>query len=217
MRNTGRSATGFRETDCHAGPSGAWCRSTALARSRNSRAEFLKSAVEGSSTVRYKSGRRNFKTLFDSMITLRAPSKRRRNVGIASARRPCSVRTHHACTAPATRNREVSDLPDRSRSSEIAQEWSAVAQSQASPLAEQMPCPYCVILTAVQSNSGSAAIRPATTLVLPTLRECPPTTTIAINQASGFGEPTTIDSPGHPSLPPLQLIGAQSPPVSAEA
>jgi hypothetical protein len=52
----------------------------------------------------------------------------------------------------------------------------AFAQSHASPLAEQMPCPYCVILKAVQWNSGSAEIRPATTLVLPTLREWPPIT-----------------------------------------
>src|SRR5215471_13964219 len=43
-----------------------------------------------------------------------------------------------------------------------------------------MPCPYCVILTAIQRISGSAAIISATTLVLPTLRECPPTTITAI-------------------------------------
>src|ERR1700728_392077 len=43
-----------------------------------------------------------------------------------------------------------------------------------------MPWPYCVILTAVQLNSGNAEIRPATTLVLPTLRECPPMTMMAI-------------------------------------
>src|SRR6478752_5054050 len=39
-----------------------------------------------------------------------------------------------------------------------------------------MPCPYWVILNAVQLYSGNAAIRPATTLVFPTLRECPPMT-----------------------------------------
>jgi hypothetical protein len=33
---------------------------------------------------------------------------------------------------------------------------------------------------AVQRRSGMAAIRPATTLVLPTLRECPPITTMAM-------------------------------------
>src|SRR5437899_9656307 len=43
-----------------------------------------------------------------------------------------------------------------------------------------MPWPNCVIFSAVQLNSRKAAIRPATTLVLPTLRECPPTTMIAM-------------------------------------
>ena len=43
------------------------------ARSRNSRAEVLKSSVPGSSTVKYKSGRRNFSTLFDSTNHMRAP------------------------------------------------------------------------------------------------------------------------------------------------
>src|SRR5215470_3646435 len=43
-----------------------------------------------------------------------------------------------------------------------------------------MPCPYCVILKAVQWNCGSAEMSPATTLVLPTLRECPPMITIAM-------------------------------------
>src|SRR5580704_15261875 len=82
---------------------------------------------------------------------------------MASASLPCSVRTHNDRAAPATRNLDVSDLPERSRSSEIAHEWSPVAQSQGSPLAEQMPCPYCVILTAVQLNSRNADINPATT------------------------------------------------------
>src|SRR5208337_3071731 len=82
---------------------------------------------------------------------------------------------------PATRKRDESLSPLRSRSSVTAQEWSAVAQSQSSPSAEQMPCPYCVILTAIQWSSGRAAMRPATTLVLPTLRECPPMTMIGIN------------------------------------
>src|ERR1700694_2396163 len=62
----------------------------------------------------------------------------------------------------------------------MARVWSSVTQSHGSPLAEQIPWPYWVILIAVQLNSGSAAIRPATTLVLPTLRECPPTTTNAM-------------------------------------
>ncbi len=54
-----------------------------------------------------------------------------------------------------------------------------MVQSHGAPFAEQIPCPYCVIFTAVQSYSRNAAINPATTLVLPTLRECPPTTMIA--------------------------------------
>src|ERR1700722_12578599 len=110
---------------------------------------------------------------------------------MASASLPCSVRTHNDRAAPATRNLDVSDLPERSRSSEIAHEWSPVAQSQGSPLAEQMPCPYCVILTAVQLNSRNAEINPATTLVLPTLRECPPTTTSATDH-SFFASRATV-------------------------
>src|SRR5580692_1811210 len=180
MWKTGRLATGFRETDCQAAPSWDSWRIMAWARSRNSRAEVLKSLVAGSRTVRYRSGRRNFRMLFDSMITLFAGSIFVRKAGTASARRPCSVRTHRARFAPATRNLDVSDSAERSRSSEIAQEWSAVAQSHGSPFAEQTPWPYCVILTAVHSNSVSAEIRPATTLVLPTLRECPPMTMIAM-------------------------------------
>jgi hypothetical protein len=43
-----------------------------------------------------------------------------------------------------------------------------------------------VIFTAVQSYSRKAEISPATTLVFPTLRECPPITTIAINAGSRF-------------------------------
>src|SRR3984957_13990773 len=110
---------------------------------------------------------------------------------MASASLPCSVRTHNDRAAPATRNLDVSDLPERSRSSEIAHEWSPVAQSQGSPLAEQMPCPYCVILTAVQLNSRNAEINPATPLVLPTLRECPPTTTSATDH-SFFASRATV-------------------------
>ena len=49
------------------------------------------------------------------------PASFSRIAGMASARRPCSVRTHHTCAAPAARKREVSVLPDRSCSSEIAQ------------------------------------------------------------------------------------------------
>src|SRR5437660_12016230 len=81
----------------------------------------------------YKSGRRNFNRLFDSKIAFSDSRSLRRIVGIASASRPCSVRTHHARVAPATRKRELSDSPDLSVSAEIAQEWSATAQSQAWP------------------------------------------------------------------------------------
>ena len=191
MRNSGRPAIGLRETACHA-DSPVSCKITASARSKNSRAEFLKSAVAGSSTDRYKSGRKNFNTLLDSIITLRASSRRWRNAGIASASRPCSVLTHRARSAPATRKREVSDSPDGSRSSEIAHEWSSVEQSQGSPLAEQTPCPYCVIFTAVQSNSRRAEMSPATTLVLPTLRECPPMTTSATATPFSPGAPASL-------------------------
>src|SRR5712692_9311246 len=45
---------------------------------------------------------------------------------------------------------------------------------------EHTPWPYCVIFSAVQLHSDRAEIRPATTLVLPTLRECPPMTMRAI-------------------------------------
>src|SRR5207253_10580822 len=103
----------------------------------------------GSSTVMYKSGRRNFNRLFDSKIAFSDSRSLRRIVGIASASRPCSVLTHHARFAPATRKRELSESPDLSFSSEIAQEWSATAQSQASPEREQTLRPYCVTLTAL--------------------------------------------------------------------
>ena len=158
-----------------------WCRITPSARSRNSRAESLKSSVSASSTVRYKSGRKNLITLFDSMITFSAPAILRSISGMASPNRPCRVRTQSDRLAPATRKREVSLSPLRSFSSLRARKWSSpVSQSQGLPSAEQMPWPNCVIFKAVQLNSGSAAIKPATTLVLPTLRECPPITTIAI-------------------------------------
>src|ERR1044071_71174 len=121
-------------------------------------------------------------TLFDSMITFSAPAILRSMSGMASPKRPWRVRTHRERRAPATRKREVSLSPLRSRSSLRARKWSSpVSQSHGLPSAEQMPCPNCVILRAVQLSSGSAAIRPATTLVLPTLRECPPITTIAIS------------------------------------
>src|SRR5579864_281784 len=154
---------------------------TASARSRNSRAESLKSSVSASSTVRYKSGCRNRITLLDSIITFSAPAILRSMSGMASPRRPCRVRTQSDRFAPATRKRDVSLSPLRSFSSLKARKWSSpVSQSQGLPSAEQIPWPNCVIFSAVQLNSGSAAIKPATTLVFPTLRECPPITTIAI-------------------------------------
>src|SRR2546422_6366192 len=54
-------------------------------------------------------------------MTLAAPETFRRSVGIASARRPIWVRTQNTCAAPAAKKREVSDFPERSFSSEIAQ------------------------------------------------------------------------------------------------
>src|SRR5437762_4807072 len=99
---------------------------------------------------------------------------------MTSARNPCLLRTHNERCAPASRKREVSVPPVASRSSLMATVCSSVAQSHDSPFTEQIPCPNCVILTAVHRRSGRAAIRPATTLVFPTLRECPPITKIAI-------------------------------------
>src|SRR6185437_9549860 len=135
------------------------------------------------------SGRRKRTMLLDSMITFSAPAILRWMSGMASLRRPWRVRTQMERSAPATRKREVSVSPERSRSSLRARKWSSpVSQSQGLPSAEQIPWPNCVILSAVQWYSGRAAIRPATTLVLPTLRECPPMTTRAIHVYCGrFG------------------------------
>ena len=106
------------DTDCHAAPSHVRAELPRSARSRNSRAEFLKSAVEGSRTVRYISGRRNFSTLFDSRMTFSLPSSRwsrgRASLRPSGLARCAPITTR---TAPATRNREVSDSPERSRSS----------------------------------------------------------------------------------------------------
>src|SRR6266487_1950650 len=43
-----------------------------------------------------------------------------------------------------------------------------------------MPCPYCVILTAVQSSDLRLRISPVITEVLPMFRVCPPITTAFI-------------------------------------
>src|SRR5579859_6167722 len=129
--------------------------------------------------------------LFDSMITFSAPATLRSMSVMASESLPCRVRTHSERTAPATRNRDVSVSPLRSRSSLMARKWSSpVSQSQGFPSAEQIPCPNWVIFRAVQLNSGSAAIIPAVTLVFPTFRECPPITTSAmLSILAGFARP----------------------------
>src|SRR5438270_12409522 len=48
------------------------------------------------------------------------------------------------------------------------------------PFTEQIPSPNGVIFPAVHCWARKAEIIPATTLGLPTLRECPPTTMVAI-------------------------------------
>src|SRR5580704_6023573 len=119
--------------------------------------------------------------LFDSITTFSARSISLRIRGIASDKSPCRVLTQNDRTAPAARYLPVSvELSPPTRSSLTARVCSAVSQSHGSPLAEHIPCPNCVILNAVQCISGSAAISPATTLVFPIFRVCPPTTTIAI-------------------------------------
>src|SRR5580700_7997363 len=102
--------------------------------------------------------------------------------GMASARRPIRVRTQTDRLAPAARNRALSVPVLGSRSALMAMVCSSVWQSQGSPFALQKPWPNWVMLQAVQFRSGSRAIRLATTEVLPTLRECPPTTTTAITR-----------------------------------
>src|SRR5271154_4838461 len=127
------------------------------------------------------SGRRNRKILFDSITTFSACAISLRILGIASDKSPCRVRTQNERNAPAARYRPESVvLSPPTRSSLTATVCSAVSQSQGSPLAEHIPWPNCVTLNAVQCISGSAAISPATTLVLPIFLVCPPTTTIAI-------------------------------------
>src|SRR5579864_6325770 len=122
----------------------------------------------------------NLRMLFDSRMAFSDSARRRAIVGMASAKRPCSVRTQNERFAPAVRKRELSDLPLRSLSSEIAQVWSAVAQWQGLPFSEHRPWPNWVTLNAVQLCDDRAEIRPATTLVLPMFRECPPMTTMAM-------------------------------------
>src|SRR5579864_9227994 len=127
----------------------------------------------------------NLRMLFDSRMAFSDSASRRAIVGTASAKRPCSVRTQKERFAPATRKRELSDFPLRSFSSEMAQVWSEVAQWQGLPFSEHRPWPNWVTLNAVQLCDDKAAIRPATTLVLPTFRECPPITMMAIGLYQG--------------------------------
>src|SRR5260370_29502260 len=119
--------------------------------------------------------------LFDSISTFSARAISLRIRGIPSDKPPCRVLTQNDRTAPAARYRPESVvLSPPIRSSLTATVCSAVSQSHGSPLAEHIPCPNCVTLNAVQCISGSAAISPATTLVLPIFLVCPPTTPIAI-------------------------------------
>ena len=165
---------------------------TASARSRYCLAEDLKSCVRGSRTLINRSGRTKRRMLFDSIIVFSADAISFRTRGIASASCPCRVLTHNERTAPASRYRELSVPLLRSRSSEIAIVWSAVSQSQGSPFAEHTPCPNCVIFIAVQFIPGIARIRPATTLVLPMFRVCPPTTINANSFPPGTSLPSRL-------------------------
>ena len=88
--------------------------------------------------------------LLDSMIAFSAAASSFRIRGIASAGMPMRVRTQIDRSAPDARNRAVSVPLMRLRSSLTASVWSSLSQSQGSPLAVQKPCPYCVILKAVQ-------------------------------------------------------------------
>ncbi len=170
--------------------------SRASARGNSARAESLKSAMAGSSSVKYRSGRRSATRLLLSQITHAAspgsPSVSAAisaancasRAGSAWARAPIRVRSHQTRRAPARRKRAVSFRPAEFRSALSAQSPSSQAQSQACPLRLQMPWPNWVILTAVQRRSLRAAIRPQTAAVLPTLRDCPPTTTQCISRLS---------------------------------
>ena len=181
IARTGILSSSRSETPRHSGlptwPSGS---RTASALSRYLSAESLKSAVPGSSTLRKTSGRRKRSTLFDSITEFSARSSSFRSRGIASASCPCRVLTQNDRSAPAARYLPES-VPSSApaRSSLIAIVWFAVSQSQGSPFAEHTPCPNCVILNAVQFICGIAEMSPATTLVLPMFRVCPPTTSIA--------------------------------------
>ncbi len=156
---------------------------------------ILKIPTPGSSTLKYKSGRRNRRILFDSITTFSAPAISFRIRGIATARSPVRVLTQNDRTAPAARYlpESVVESPP-TRSSLTATVCSAVSQSHGSPFAEHIPCPNCVTLKAVHRISGIAEISPATTLVFPIFLVCPPTTTIAIT-APSIHHPKTTTSP----------------------
>src|SRR3984885_6083524 len=186
MASTGVPSTSFSETPFHSGrPSSPSVTRTASARSRKYLAQSLKSPTPGSSTLKYKSGRRNLKILFDSITTFSAAAISFRIRGIASARSPVRVLTQKDRTAPAARYRPESVVASPPiLSSLTATVCSAVSQSHGSPFAEHIPCPNCVTLKAVHRISGIAEISPATTLVFPIFLVCPPTTTIAITTPS---------------------------------
>src|SRR6266478_4844025 len=160
------------------------CRRTkADARSICSLADSLKSAFDGSRTIRYSNGFRNCSSVLLSRIT--CPGRPRssppnscsalRNNGIPSARNPCLVLNQKERRAPAAKKRPLSVSLARF-SQLIAQTCSSGAQSQFSPFCAQTPWPYCVIFPAIQFSFGSAAIKSHTNCVFPILRVCPPTT-----------------------------------------
>src|SRR5215469_9612436 len=142
--------------------------------------------------------------LFDSIRAFSAASNSLRILGIATVRSPVRVLTHSDRTAPAARYREES-FP--------------LAVSFSSPTATANPpvSPHGSTLIAVHRISGKPRISPSTTLVLPTLRDCPPTTTIAI-QHLPLLQPSQVSqillqrtrrpSPENLALPP-HLLPAQ--------
>src|SRR6202158_6298869 len=62
-----------------------------------------------------------------------------------------------------------------------------------------MPWPYCVILTEFQSNARRPETGPAMTLVLPTLRECPPMTMMAIKIGFRLSASTLLRKAARPN------------------
>src|SRR5207244_12885458 len=135
-------------------------------------------------------------TLLDSTIPFSPCARIFFTIPAARGRSPARDRNQNDRSAPAARYRPVS-VPFGSYSSLTANS-SPVSASQphAFPSCAQTPWPYCVILTAVHLRSRSLRINPATTLVFPRLRECPPTTT-SIRRSSPA-------PPAGASIPPLR-------------